>query len=190
MRTSSASVFSARLRLSKVMLTSAMPRLRREALPLKMTSVISCPRRLRALCSPRTHLTASTALLLPLPLEPTMAVTPGKNWKLVLSANDLKPHSSRLFSMVVRPPSPPAPLPQGERGARRSALRGHADLVERGRGAQVLAGGQRLAASAHLRQLVDRGGLRQGVAADPAADGGGGGCLPEGRGHPPGPPPP
>ncbi len=48
----------------------------RASLPLKITSSILSPRRLLALCSPRTHVMASATLLLPHPLGPTMAVTP------------------------------------------------------------------------------------------------------------------
>src|SRR5437660_11685637 len=66
-----------------------------------MTSAISPPRRLLADCSPSTQRTASTMLDLPLPLGPTMAVTPGGNSKTVLSAKLLKPTNSRRFSMAV-----------------------------------------------------------------------------------------
>src|SRR5262245_57081311 len=76
-----------------------MPRLRREAEPLKMTSVMSPPRRLLADCSPRAHLMASTTLLLPLPLGPMIPVRPSAKSKKVLSANDLKPTSSRRLSI-------------------------------------------------------------------------------------------
>src|SRR5213592_2899203 len=79
--------------------TSARPRLLRAVAPLKMTSAISPPRRLLADCSPSTQRTASTMLDLPLPLGPTMAVTPGGNSKTVLSAKLLKPTNSRRFSM-------------------------------------------------------------------------------------------
>src|SRR5262245_26740826 len=64
-----------------------------------MTSVISPPRRLLALCSPRTQRTASTTLDLPEPLGPTTAVMPGGKSKAVLSANDLNPTSSRRLSI-------------------------------------------------------------------------------------------
>src|SRR5438132_12103447 len=47
--------------LSKVIVTSARPRLRRVVEPLKITSAISPPRRLLALCSPSTQRTASTS---------------------------------------------------------------------------------------------------------------------------------
>src|SRR5437870_2303585 len=81
------------------MVTSAMPRDRRAVEPLKMTSAISPPRRLLALCSPRIQRTASTMLDLPEPLGPTMAVTPSPNSKVVLSAKLLKPTRSRRLSM-------------------------------------------------------------------------------------------
>ena len=48
----------------------------RASLPLKITSSIRSPRRLLALCSPSTHVIASTTLLLPQPFGPTIAVTP------------------------------------------------------------------------------------------------------------------
>src|SRR5947209_1523164 len=83
------------------MVTSASPRLRREVEPLKMTSAISPPRRLLALCSPRTQRTASTTLLLPLPLGPTMAVIPAGKSNCVLSAKLLKPTSSSRLSMKL-----------------------------------------------------------------------------------------
>src|SRR5690348_14860484 len=102
------------------MVTSAMPRLRRDAEPLKMTSAISPPRRLLALCSPRTQRTASTIFDFPDPFGPTMPVTPGANSNVVLSANDLKPTSSRRLSMNGHPRRSPAafgvsPRPEGER---------------------------------------------------------------------------
>src|SRR5436189_4550761 len=81
------------------MVTSAMPRLRREVDPLKMTSAISPPRRLLALCSPSIQRTASTMLLLPEPLGPTIAVMPSPKVKLVLSAKLLNPIKSSRLSM-------------------------------------------------------------------------------------------
>ena len=83
-------------------MTSARPRLRRDVEPLKMTSAISPPRRLLALCSPRIQRTASTMLLLPEPLGPTMAVMPAGKSNCVLSAKLLKPTSSRRLSMGPR----------------------------------------------------------------------------------------
>src|SRR4051794_39247279 len=100
MRTSAAGVLSVELALSKCSDTSAMPRLLRDVEPLKITSDISPPRRLLADCSPRTHLTASTTLLLPLPFGPTTAVTPAANSNAVLSAKLLKPTNSSFFSMA------------------------------------------------------------------------------------------
>ncbi len=52
------------------------------------------PRRERAFDSPRTHRMASTILLFPHPFGPTMAVTPGLNSSLVLSAKVLNPWMS------------------------------------------------------------------------------------------------
>src|SRR5438132_12027223 len=85
--------------LSKVIVTSARPRLRREVEPLKMTSAISPPRRLFALCSPRIQRTASTILLLPLPLGPTPPVIPAAKSNCVLSAKLLNPTNSKRLSM-------------------------------------------------------------------------------------------
>src|SRR5215469_14248808 len=64
-----------------------------------MTSAISLPRRLLTLCSPSTHLMASTTFDLPEPFGPTTAVMPLGNSKRVLSAKLLKPTSSSAFSM-------------------------------------------------------------------------------------------
>src|SRR5262249_38809287 len=113
--TSSASVARACRVLSNVMVTSAMPRLRRDDEPLKITSVISPPRRLRALCSPSTQRTASTMLLLPEPLGPTMPVLPAAKSNVVLSAKDLKPVSSSRLSIL-------ATRNNGNRGARAPRL--------------------------------------------------------------------
>src|SRR5712691_10439027 len=59
-----------------------------------MTSAIVLPRSSRAWPEPRTHLTASTMLVLPEPFGPTIAVTPPSNRISVGRANVLKP--SRL----------------------------------------------------------------------------------------------
>src|SRR6185295_2606050 len=67
----------------------------RASLPLKMTSSIFSPRRLRALCSPSTQVIASATLLLPQPLGPTIAVTPRSNASSERSEKDLKPEISR-----------------------------------------------------------------------------------------------
>src|SRR5450759_1528062 len=56
-----------------------------------MTSSIFFPRRSRAWPEPRTHLTASTMLVFPEPLGPTIAVTPPSNRISVGRANVLKP---------------------------------------------------------------------------------------------------
>src|SRR5215469_5479468 len=58
-----------------------------------MTSSIRRPRTSFALRSPRTHLNASTTLLLPEPLGPTMAVTPESKVISVWRAKVLKPAS-------------------------------------------------------------------------------------------------
>src|ERR1700680_2975534 len=56
-----------------------------------MTSSMRCPRSSRALVSPSAQRTASTRLLLPLPLGPTMAVMPGSNSTSLRAANVLNP---------------------------------------------------------------------------------------------------
>src|SRR6266536_4660030 len=58
-----------------------------------MTSSILRPRTSLALRSPSTHLNASTPLLLPEPLGPTLAVTPESKVISVCRANVLKPDS-------------------------------------------------------------------------------------------------
>src|SRR5437667_1628348 len=60
-----------------------------------MTSSIFRPRMSRAWPEPSTHLTASTMLVLPEPLGPTMAVTPPSNWISVCRAKVLKPSNCR-----------------------------------------------------------------------------------------------
>src|SRR5205807_4501643 len=96
---SSPSVSSVRRALSNVIVTSARPWLRRVVEPLKITSAISPPRKLLALCSPSTQRTPSTMLLFPDPFGPTIAVMPLLNSNWVLSAKLLKPINSRRLSM-------------------------------------------------------------------------------------------
>ena len=62
--------------LSSVIATYAKPTGLRFCVPANMTSSIFAPRSCFALCSPRTHLTASATLLFPEPLGPTMPVIP------------------------------------------------------------------------------------------------------------------
>src|SRR5262245_8843790 len=69
---------------------------------------MSWPRRLLALCSPRTHLMASTTLDLPEPFGPTTTVMPAGNSNRVLSAKLLKPYSSRAFNMTGGGPQRPS----------------------------------------------------------------------------------
>src|SRR5687767_3551869 len=66
-----------------------------------MTSAISPPRRALADCSPSTQRIASETLDLPHPLGPTMAVTPGWKFRVVLSAKDLKPSMVKLFRYML-----------------------------------------------------------------------------------------
>jgi hypothetical protein len=65
--------------LSKCSVPSAMPEGARRSVPLKMTSVISLPRRLVGRPSPRIHLTESMTFDLPQPFGPTTAVKPRSN---------------------------------------------------------------------------------------------------------------
>ena len=60
------------------------------------------PRRLLALCSPSTQVIASTTLLLPQPLGPTMAVTPSSKPSSARSGKLLKPVMCSLDSRIVR----------------------------------------------------------------------------------------
>src|SRR5690606_5337346 len=87
-----------------------------------MTSSILAPRSNLTLCSPNTQRIPSVTLLLPLPLGPTMAVTPGTNSNSERSAKDLKPIISNRFRCIPLPPSYPEfdmpvflqdPTPQG-----------------------------------------------------------------------------
>ncbi len=60
-----------------------MPSRDRLRLPAKIMSSLDLARKLLKLCSPITQRTASATLLLPLPLGPTMAVSPSPNSKRV-----------------------------------------------------------------------------------------------------------
>src|SRR5712692_4237835 len=79
-----------------------MPSDLRDTVPWKITSSILWPRSSLGLCSPSAQRTASATLDLPQPLGPTMHVTPGKMSKGVLSANDLKPWTRMLWSLMIR----------------------------------------------------------------------------------------
>src|SRR3954465_13002888 len=83
--------------------TSAIPSGFRLSVPLKITSAISPPRNALADCSPSTHLIASDTFDLPHPLGPTIAVTPGKKFRDVLSAKDLNPNTVRFFRYMIFP---------------------------------------------------------------------------------------
>ena len=77
-----------------------MPTGWREELPPKITSSMDWPRRLLALCSPRTQEMASEMLLFPQPFGPTMPVTPPLKSSSCLSQNDLNPTISTLSSLI------------------------------------------------------------------------------------------
>ena len=81
-------------------LTSAVPAGFLLLLPLNITSAIWSLRRLFTRCSPRTHLTASTTLLLPQPLGPTIAVIGESKTNSVLSAKLLNPLRA-IFSSLI-----------------------------------------------------------------------------------------
>src|SRR4051794_21123833 len=89
--------------LSIVRLTSARPSAGRLAVPAKMTSSIFCERTALGAWAPNTHAIASTTLDLPDPLGPTTTVTPGSNWSVVGSANDLKPLRVSDFKNTAGP---------------------------------------------------------------------------------------
>ena len=89
----------------KVTLASAIPVGGRVPVPLKITSAMRSPRRLRALCSPSTQLMASAKFDFPHPFGPTTATVPSPNSRRVRSANDLKPSSSIFFNLNKLEPS-------------------------------------------------------------------------------------
>src|SRR3978361_1944382 len=89
--------------LSIVRATSARPRGGRPAVPANMPSSILPPRSDFAPCSPITQASASTTLLLPEPLGPTMQVMPGSSCRVVADANDLKPRIVRLLRYTGAP---------------------------------------------------------------------------------------
>ena len=80
---------------SSVMVTSAMLRDGRPAVPAKITSSISPARSDRVLCSPIAQRSASTTLDLPQPFGPTMPVRPGWTSTLTGSAKLLNPAMRR-----------------------------------------------------------------------------------------------
>ncbi len=79
---------------SIVIETSAIPRGFLFFVPLNMTSSILSLLKTLALCSPRTHLIASTMFVFPHPFGPTIAVIPPLNLSSTLLANDLNPNIS------------------------------------------------------------------------------------------------
>src|SRR3982074_3671932 len=95
--TSEYSIGSALSELSIVTVTSARPSGAREDVPAKMTSSILPPRRLFALCSPITQVSASTTFDLPDPLGPTTQGMPGSQRRGCGEEKDLKPFRVRLL---------------------------------------------------------------------------------------------
>ena len=100
MVTSERSIGSLPDELSMVSDTSARPSWGRDEVPAKMTSSIFAERSERGPCAPRTQVTASTTLDLPLPLGPTTTVIPGSNSNTVGSAKDLKPFMESDFRNI------------------------------------------------------------------------------------------
>src|SRR2546425_6358804 len=90
--------------LSKTSETSATFTGRRPVDPWKITSSILPPRSSRGDCSPSTQRTASEMLDFPHPFGPTIAVTPSSKGSSTEPANDLKPDSSSLLSLMGFPP--------------------------------------------------------------------------------------
>ena len=105
METSAKSIGSQPSPLSRVRIASAMPRPLRCSEPAKMTSSARRVRSDRLDCSPSTQRTASAMLLLPDPLGPITALTPGSKTNRVGSAKDLKPWSRSSFRRLMRPES-------------------------------------------------------------------------------------
>src|SRR3990167_4753672 len=84
--------------LSKCKLTLALPWADLVAEPAQIKSTPDLERKFLKLCSPKTHLTASTTFDLPEPFGPTIALTAVGNSKSVLWAKDLKPEISNFIS--------------------------------------------------------------------------------------------
>src|SRR5580693_2742001 len=90
-----------------VKVTCAMPSGFLSRVPAKITSSIRAPRKVLALCSPRTQLMASLRFDFPQPLGPTTAAMPEPgNFISVLSKKDLKPWISIRFSFSKVQPLP------------------------------------------------------------------------------------
>src|SRR5271165_6010624 len=88
--------------------TSAMLRAGLPALPAKITSSISPPRRRLAEVSPITQRSASTRFDLPQPFGPTMPVKPGAIASSVGSTNDLNPTRRSRSNCISFPDDDPS----------------------------------------------------------------------------------
>src|SRR5690606_37672471 len=73
----------------------------RASVPLKITSANSPPPSALADCSASTRRIASATLDLPQPFEPTIAVTPGRNFREILSAKDLHPKTVKFLRYIA-----------------------------------------------------------------------------------------
>ena len=90
--------------LSMVRETSAMPSGFCLSVPLKMTSSICSLRKRVGFCSPSTQRIASTMLVLPQPLGPTIPVMPPPNFKSNFVGKDLKPKISSCVRNIFLTP--------------------------------------------------------------------------------------
>ena len=100
--TSSYSIFKYLSLLSNTKVTDANDAALLLLLPVNITSLIApSPRSCFTDCSPKTHLTASTTLLLPEPLGPTIPDIPFVSSISIVSANDLKPLAFISFKYIL-----------------------------------------------------------------------------------------
>ncbi len=89
------------LEFSKLRCTSAKWACLRLLVPLNSTFSILSLRSMRDFCSPNTQRMASTTLLFPQPLGPTIPVTPSLKWMVTLSPKLLKPFISIDFNRIL-----------------------------------------------------------------------------------------
>ena len=92
---------TARSRLSKVKVTSALFISFSVFEPAKITSSMLSPRKAFELDSPKTQRIASLIFDLPEPLGPMIATTPPSNFSETLSAKDLNPCASTWINFIL-----------------------------------------------------------------------------------------
>ena len=97
--------------LSKTISTEALPTGLRPVAPLKITSVMSLPRKCFADISPITQRTASMILDLPQPLGPTTPIRLDGNCTVVGSTKDLNPANFSLDKRMCSPETSRVKLP-------------------------------------------------------------------------------